>query len=79
LALFFQNKINSGELQIILKRIERVRNIRGKLAVNPKARLCQNSTYLIFDNVFTTGSILKEAIKILKKGIKKVYGLTIAR
>ncbi len=68
--------------QVGLPKSDRERNIRGKFAVNsPKTSLAKtNVTYVIFDDVATTGSTLKEAIKVLKEsGTKKVLGLTIAK
>jgi len=49
--------------QVGLHKPERERNMRGKFAVNPKARLDQNRTYIVFDDVATTGATLKEAKK----------------
>lgn len=71
-----------GPTQVGLKGIERVRNIRGKFAVNPslKKTINRDSAYVIFDDVATTGSTLKEAIKVMKEnGAVKVIGLTIAK
>ncbi len=68
--------------QVGLPRSVRVRNISGKFAVNPEAKkqLKKNSTLIVFDDVFTTGSTINEAIKTLKEaGIETVFGLTIAR
>lgn len=70
-----------GKNQVGLKRSDRVRNIRGKFTVNPEAKnITKSSTYIVFDDVMTTGSTIKEAIKVLKRtDAKKVFGLTIAR
>ena len=69
-----------GKNQVGLPQSDRVRNIRGKFAVNNEKALNFNHQFVIFDDVVTTGSTLKEAIKVLKKaGAKKVLGLTIAR
>lgn len=68
--------------QVGLKRSDRERNIRGKFAVNSaKLSLTRtNITYIVFDDVATTGSTMKEAIRMLKEsGAKKVLGLTIAK
>jgi len=65
--------------QTELKREERLTNIHGIFALNPKSNL-QNATYILFDDVWTTGATLKEAAKVLKRaGIKKIWGLTLAR
>ena len=67
-----------GKNQVGLAKSDRVRNIRGKFAV--KTSLEPKLAYIIFDDVATTGSTIKEAIKVLKKsGVNKVVGLTVAR
>jgi competence protein ComFC len=59
---------------------ERRRNLQGVFSFNSKYKLSSIPNILIFDDVFTTGSTLKEAAKVLKRvGVKKVWGLTIAR
>ncbi len=58
---------------------ERMQNLKGVFAVNPSYQLL-DSRYLLFDDVFTTGSTMFEATKVLKRGgADKVWGLTIAR
>lgn len=58
-------------------------NIRGVFAVGPNFKLTNqpiNQSYIIFDDVYTTGATLKEACKVLKRnGARSVWGLTIAR
>lgn len=59
---------------------ERRKNLKGAFVLNSKYVLSTVHSVLIFDDVFTTGSTLFEATKVLKRGgIKKVWGLTIAR
>ncbi len=66
--------------QVELSVGERRRNLQGVFSFNSKYKLSSIPNILIFDDVFTTGSTLKEATKVLKHaGIKKVWGLTVAR
>lgn len=66
-----------------LSKEKRQKNLQGAFTVNPdysSTDLFNYSTIVIFDDVFTTGSTMFEAAKVLKRGgIKKVWGLTIAR
>lgn len=65
--------------QVELKGDERRQNLKGVFAINPSYKLLATS-YLLFDDVFTTGSTLREAAKTLKRaGAGKVWGLAIAR
>jgi ComF family protein len=57
-------------------------NLKGAFITNPfyKSLFVNIGSVTVFDDVFTTGSTLMEAGKVLKKaGVKKVWGLTIAR
>jgi len=69
--------------QAELKGEERKENIQGVFAFNPNypsTTLSTSNSFILFDDVFTTGSTLKEACKVLKRnGVKTVWGLTIAR
>lgn len=67
--------------QMELSERERQENILGAFSINPNSEFCiLNSSILVFDDVWTSGSTLKEAGRKLKKaGAKKVWGLTIAR
>lgn len=62
---------------------ERKKNLSDVFAIDPRyssTDLPNYSSIVIFDDVFTTGSTLKEAAKVLKHaGVKKVWGMTIAR
>jgi ComF family protein len=71
--------------QAELKKADRIKNLQGAFAPDP--RLIQlgdkpltGKNLIIIDDVWTTGSTLQEAAKVLHKlGAKKVWGLTIAR
>lgn len=64
-----------------LKGVERQKNIRGVFVVNPHySSFIIHNSFILFDDVWTTGSTLKEAAKVLKRnGAIWVWGLTIAR
>jgi len=65
--------------QVELRGDERRQNLRGVFALNPSYKL-HSTSCILFDDVFTTGSTLIEAAKVLKhSGVEKVWGLTIAR
>lgn len=90
LAAYFGLKIASDLLirqkrtlpQVELKGGQRQRNIQGafRTSPNPPAGGSQYPNILLFDDVWTTGSTMDEAARVLKKsGAKGVWGLTIAR
>jgi ComF family protein len=65
--------------QVGLKGKERVENVKNVFVLNSHRGLL-TANYLLFDDVYTTGSTIKEAAKVLKrKGAEKVWGLTVAR
>ena len=66
--------------QMSLKADQRQQNIQGAFKIAPNIQIPQDIDILLFDDVWTTGSTLKEAGKVLKKaGFKKVFGLTVCR
>ncbi len=67
--------------QTQLKDQERKKNVLGVFKINKNLSfLIRASRFVIFDDVWTTGSTLKEGAKTLKRaGAKKVWGLTLAR
>ncbi|MBN1915683.1 ComF family protein [Candidatus Dojkabacteria bacterium] len=71
--------------QVGLKKKERKKNVKGVFSINSSslhASQCRISSkiVLIIDDVMTTGATLEECAKVLKEGgVKKVYGLVIAR
>ncbi len=70
--------------QATLKRKNRQQNIKGVFGINNKYLSLFTTrnplSILVFDDVYTTGSTLKEVVKTLKRAsVEKVWGLTIAR
>ena len=68
--------------QTRLKKKERRKNIKGAFEINPKMSHFPllTSKFIIFDDVWTTGSTLRECGQVLKRaGAREVWGLTIAR
>jgi len=57
-------------------------NIRDAFAIQPERRglIYQTPNIILIDDVVTSGSTIKEAVKILKEaGAKKVYVLALAK
>lgn len=66
--------------QVGLKGFARHQNLSGVFSINQNYVLSTKYSVLLFDDVYTTGSTIKEAKKILQKaGFNKVYSLTVAR
>lgn len=62
--------------QVKLKKEERQVNVRGIFKMKNKSLF----DTLIFDDVWTTGATMRECAKVLKRnGVRKVWGLTLAR
>lgn len=76
--LLFKNTTTLPQTE--LKRKARLKNLRGTFALNSNRLVPSDCCIVLFDDVFTTGSTLKEACKVLKRaGVKKVLGITLAR
>jgi ComF family protein len=78
----FLIKERSTTSQVELSVEDRKQNLQGVFSLNPihKSLFIHLKSVIIFDDVFTTGATLKEAAKVLKRiGVKKVWGLTVAR
>jgi len=66
--------------QVKLKGQERKKNIRGAFRIKSKVKMEKQFKVILFDDVWTTGSTLREAGQVLKRaGAKEVWGLTLAR
>lgn len=74
-------KIHATKPQVELSREDRLKNVNNSFSVKRrKKNLDPNETYILIDDVFTTGSTLKACAKILSKnGAKKIKVFTIAR
>ena len=74
-------KSRSTTSQVELSVEARKQNLKGVFSVSLHNSLFLiSSSIILFDDVFTTGSTLKEAAKVLKHaGATKVWGMTIAR
>ncbi len=76
-------KKKSTTSQVELSVEGRKKNLQGVFSLNhgySSTGLQNSPSVVIFDDVFTTGSTLKEAAKVLKRaGVEKVWGMTIAR
>ena len=65
--------------QVELNNEERKENVKGVFLVKNKEKI-EKKKILLIDDVYTTGSTMEEAAKVLKKaGAKKVIGIVIAR
>ena len=74
-------KVEDTHPQVHLNKQQRHLNISGKFTINKKySEKFKYYPLYIFDDVWTTGSTIKEAGRVLKEaGFKNVWGVTIAR
>jgi len=74
--LLVKNRTTMSQVELSVE--ERKQNLKGVFSLSPGFKM--SDSIILFDDVFTTGSTLKEAAKVLKHaGVQKVWGLTIAR
>ncbi len=72
-------KIKNSIPQMELSKQERVKNLAGAFAVQNLPKI-QEKFVLLVDDVYTTGTTMREASLVLKKaGAKKVIGMCVAR
>lgn len=72
-------RTRSTKTQKDLDKTKRYDNVAGSFALAADADI-KNKNFLLVDDVVTTGSTLREAVKILKRnGATKVWCLTLAR
>lgn len=79
--LILRKKFTTSQMKIKNYQ-ERKNNLENAFSINPKinSEIIKNKTILLVDDVSTTGSTLFECAKILKSnGVKKVFGIVIAR
>jgi len=67
--------------QVSLRSEERKQNVQGSFVVSPQiSSNLKRSLIILFDDVWTTGSTMLEAEKVLRKaGFKKIFCLTVCR
>jgi len=66
--------------QVQLTGSARRKNLKGVFAVSPSILVSKYPSIVLFDDVFTTGSTLYEASKVLREGgVKRIMCLTIAK
>lgn len=72
-------RVKHTKPQVGLESWQRKKNIKNAFSVDTKYNI-QNTSILLIDDVWTTGSTLKECCFFLKKGgAKKVWATTLAR
>ncbi len=66
--------------QVKIKGYDRHQNIRDAFEISPNYTLHPKPYTLLIDDVWTTGSTLRECAYVLKRnGVKKVWAITLAR
>jgi ComF family protein len=73
-------RVRYTKFQARLKERERRQNIKNAFEISSNSNLQAVNCALLIDDVWTTGSTMKECTYILKKaGVKQVWGITLAR
>ncbi len=73
-------RVKAGKHQVGLKARDRKGNVAGIFKLSNNLTIQPSSNIILFDDVWTTGATMLEAVKILKEaGFKKVWCLTLAR
>lgn len=73
-------RIRFTKSQVKLKGKQRKENIFGAFEITPDCKLSPVTCVLLIDDVWTTGSTLRECCYVLKRaGAKKVWAITLAR
>lgn len=71
-------KCRKTRRQSELRMKEREQNVRGAFALE-KPNTIRGKKLLIVDDIFTTGSTMREASKVLSREAQEIYALTIAK
>lgn len=77
-----QRKKKTSEQAAIKTKEKRQENLQNAFVLNKKIDLNQikNKSFILIDDVYTSGTTLEEAAKILKSaGVKKIIGLVVAK
>lgn len=74
--ILIKNKMN--KTQSLLNENERIENIKGVYSLRNPEKI-KNKKILIFDDICTTGSTVKECYKIIKKQTKEISILVLAK
>ena len=70
-------RVRNTKSQVGKKRAERLDNLENAFLAD--RRKCHGKTYLLLDDVSTTGSTLRECAKALREaGATKIYAITMA-
>ena len=73
-------RIRYTKSQVKLKGKDRYQNIKDAFAISPNYELTTMNSVLLIDDVWTTGSTMKECCYVLKRaGAKQVWAVTLAR
>lgn len=77
--LIIKNKITKQQVE--LRREQRLENLKGAFTLNQEYKIKHKKRpVVLFDDVWTTGSTIKEVARVLKEeGIREVWGLTLVR
>ena len=73
-------RVKNTKPQVEFKKEKRIANIKGAFSLKKNIDLSQFKNIILFDDVWTTGSTMRECAKVLKRnGANWVWGITIAR
>lgn len=73
-------KVKDTSSQTKLDKTERAANVKGSFSYCLTSEVKQVDNVLLVDDVWTSGSTMKECARVLKKsGAKRIFGFTIAR
>lgn len=71
-------RVINTKTQVGLTRDERRKNIKGAFRVIQNEK-CKGKSFILVDDVFTTGATISEACRVLKQnGAKNVWGMAVA-
>ncbi len=78
---FLVKKVDTAHQARVSNRKLRLKNLINTFSINPKIKILPDSSYIIIDDVITTGATMNEAFRALKSvGIKtnKIRGFALA-